>query len=121
MEAEKFSILDTIRHIDYGNNLPVTISIGIGIDGDTLNENLKLATGALDLALGRGGDQAVVKTKDKFVFYGGKSKAVEKKTKVKSRLIGHALREVIQQSDQVYIMGHKYPDMDAMGAKSWCL
>ncbi|WP_131011136.1 DHH family phosphoesterase [Clostridioides difficile] len=116
LEAEKFSILDTIRHIDYGNNLPVTISIGIGIDGDTLNENLKLATGALDLALGRGGDQAVVKTKDKFVFYGGKSKAVEKKTKVKSRLIGHALREVIQQSDQVYIMGHKYPDMDAMGA-----
>ncbi|MCI9978137.1 DHH family phosphoesterase [Clostridioides difficile] len=116
LETEKFSILDTIRHIDYGNNLPVTISIGIGIDGDTLNENLKLATGALDLALGRGGDQAVVKTKDKFVFYGGKSKAVEKKTKVKSRLIGHALREVIQQSDQVYIMGHKYPDMDAMGA-----
>lgn len=116
LEAEKFSILDTIRHIDYGNNLPVTISIGIGIDGDTLNENLKLATGALYLALGRGGDQAVVKTKDKFVFYGGKSKAVEKKTKVKSRLIGHALREVIQQSDQVYIMGHKYPDMDAMGA-----
>ncbi|EQH78667.1 DHHA1 domain protein [Clostridioides difficile DA00310] len=116
LEAEKFSILDTIRHIDYGNNLPVTISIGIGIDGDTLNENLKLATGALDLALGRGGDQAVVKTKDKFVFYGGKSKAVEKKTKAKSRLIGHALREVIQQSDQVYIMGHKYPDMDAMGA-----
>lgn len=116
LEVEKFSILDTIRHIDYGNNLPVTISIGIGIDGDTLNENLKLATGALDLALGRGGDQAVVKTKDKFVFYGGKSKAVEKKTKVKSRLIGHALREVIQQSDQVYIMGHKYPDMDAMGA-----
>ncbi|HHQ8883700.1 TPA: DHH family phosphoesterase [Clostridioides difficile] len=116
LEAEKFSILDTIRHIDYGNNLPVTISIGIGIDGDTLNENLKLATGALDLALGRGGDQAVVKTKDKFVFYEGKSKAVEKKTKVKSRLIGHALREVIQQSDQVYIMGHKYPDMDAMGA-----
>ncbi|HBG5344343.1 TPA: DHH family phosphoesterase [Clostridioides difficile] len=116
LEAEKFSILDTIRHIDYGNNLPVTISIGIGIDGDTLNENLKLATGALDLALGRGGDQAVVKTKDKFVFYGGKSKAVEKKTKVKSRLIGHALREIIQQSDQVYIMGHKYPDMDAMGA-----
>nr|UWI50170.1 DHH family phosphoesterase [Clostridioides difficile] len=116
LEAEKFSILDTIRHIDYGNNLPVTISIGIGIDGDTLNENLKLATGALDLALGRGGDQAVVKTKDKFVFYGGKSKAVEKKTKVKSRLIGHALREVIQESDHVYIMGHKYPDMDAMGA-----
>lgn len=116
LEREKFSILDKVRNIDYGNNLPVTISMGIGIDGDTINENLKLASGALDLALGRGGDQAVVKTKDKFVFYGGKSKAVEKTTKVKSRLIGHALREVILESDHVYIMGHKYPDMDAMGA-----
>lgn len=116
LEIDKFSILDRIRQIDHGNTLPVTISIGIGIDGDTINENLKFATGALDLALGRGGDQAVVKTKDKFAFYGGKSKAVEKTTKVKSRLIGHALREVILESDHVYIMGHKYPDMDAMGS-----
>ncbi|MCG4722967.1 DHH family phosphoesterase, partial [Alistipes putredinis] len=77
------------------NNLPVTISIGIGIEGKTINDNFKLAKGALDLALGRGGDQAVIKTKDKSIFYGGKSKAVEKKTKVKSRLIGHALREII--------------------------
>ncbi|MFR8619219.1 MAG: phosphoesterase, partial [Romboutsia timonensis] len=76
LETDKFSVLDQIRKIDYGNNLPVTISMGIGIDGDTINENLKLATGALDLALGRGGDQAVIKTKDKFAFYGGKSKAV---------------------------------------------
>ena len=116
LESEKFSILDKIRNIDYGNSLPVTISMGIGVDGDTINENLKLSSGALDLALGRGGDQAVIKTKDKFVFYGGKSKAVEKTTKVKSRLIGHALREVILESDHVYIMGHKYPDMDAMGS-----
>ena len=116
LESEKFSVLDKVRQIDYGNTLPATVSIGIGIDGETINENLKLAAGALDLALGRGGDQAVVKTKDKFAFYGGKSKAVEKTTKVKSRLIGHALKEVIQQSDRVYIMGHKYPDMDAMGA-----
>ena len=116
LEADKFSVLDQVRKIDYGNNLPVTISMGIGIDGDTINENLKLATGALDLALGRGGDQAVVKTKDKFAFYGGKSKAVEKTTKVKSRLIGHALREVILESDNIFIMGHSYPDMDAMGA-----
>ena len=116
LEVDKFSVLDQIRKIDFGNNLPVTISMGIGIDGDTINENLKLATGALDLALGRGGDQAVVKTKDKFAFYGGKSKAVEKTTKVKSRLIGHALREVILESDHVFIMGHKYPDMDAIGA-----
>lgn len=116
LESDKFSVLDKIRQINQDNNLPVTISMGIGIDGETINENLKLATGALDLALGRGGDQAVIKTKDKFVFYGGKSKAVEKKTKVKSRLIGHALREVILESDHVYIMGHKYPDMDALGS-----
>ncbi|MEG2983923.1 MAG: DHH family phosphoesterase [Peptostreptococcaceae bacterium] len=116
LEADKFSILDRVREIDTGNNLPVTISMGIGKNGDTINENLKLANGALDLALGRGGDQAVVKTKDRFAFYGGKSKAVEKKTKVKSRLIGHALREVILESNHVYIMGHKYPDMDAMGS-----
>ena len=116
IEESKFAILDKIRDINHGNGLPVTISMGIGIDGDTVNENFKLANGALDLALGRGGDQAVIKTKDKFAFYGGKSKAVEKTTKVKSRLIGHALREVILGSDQVYIMGHRYPDMDAMGA-----
>ncbi|MGL4797061.1 MAG: DHH family phosphoesterase, partial [Paraclostridium sp.] len=116
LEADKFSILDKIRDIDQENNLPVTISIGIGIDGKTINENFKLANGALDLALGRGGDQAVIKTKDKSIFYGGKSKAVEKKTKVKSRLIGHALREIVLESKNIYIMGHKYPDMDAMGA-----
>lgn len=116
LEFDKFSILDKIREIDQGNTLPVTISMGIGIEGKTINENFKLAKGALDLALGRGGDQAVIKTKDRSIFYGGKSKAVEKKTKVKSRLIGHALREIILESKDIYIMGHKYPDMDAMGA-----
>ncbi|MEN2578869.1 DHH family phosphoesterase, partial [Acinetobacter baumannii] len=75
---------DKIRHIDHGNTLPVTISMGVGIDGETINDNFKMAIGALDLALGRGGDQVVVKTNDNFSFYGGKSKAVEKKTKVKS-------------------------------------
>lgn len=116
IELDKFEILDKIRHIDHGNTLPVTISMGVGIDGETINDNFKMAVGALDLALGRGGDQVVVKTKDNFSFYGGKSKAVEKKTKVKSRLIGHALREIINQSEDVLIMGHRYPDMDAMGA-----
>lgn len=116
IELDKFEILDKIRHIDHGNTLPVTISMGVGIDGETINDNFKMAVGALDLALSRGGDQVVVKTKDNFSFYGGKSKAVEKKTKVKSRLIGHALREIINQSEDVLIMGHRYPDMDAMGA-----
>lgn len=116
IEFDKFEILDKIRNIDHGNTFPVTISMGIGIDGETINDNFKMAIGALDLALGRGGDQVVVKTKDNFSFYGGKSKAVEKKTKVKSRLIGHALREIINQSEDILIMGHRYPDMDAMGA-----
>lgn len=116
IELDKFEILDKIRHIDHGNTLPVTISMGVGIDGETINDNFKMAIGALDLALGRGGDQVVVKTNDNFSFYGGKSKAVEKKTKVKSRLIGHALREIINQSEDILIMGHRYPDMDAMGA-----
>ena len=83
LQENKFTILDTIRDIDYGNTLPVTISIGVGRGGESIYENIQLATGALDLALGRGGDQAIVKTKDKFEFYGGKSKAVENK-KVKS-------------------------------------
>ncbi|MEG0180292.1 MAG: DHH family phosphoesterase [Terrisporobacter sp.] len=116
LQESKFSVLDVIRGIDYGNTLPVTISIGVGRNGDSIYENFQLATGALDLALGRGGDQAIIKTKDKFEFYGGKSKAVEKTTKVKSRLIGHALKEIISQSNMVYIMGHKYPDLDAMGS-----
>lgn len=116
LESEKFEILDRIRNINRGNSLPVTISFGIGVEGETVADNFKMATGALDLALGRGGDQVVVKTNDNFAFYGGKSKAIEKKTKVKSRLIGHALREIIMQSEHILIMGHRYPDMDAMGA-----
>ncbi|SHH31025.1 DHH family phosphoesterase [Tepidibacter thalassicus] len=116
LEADKFTILDEIREIDYGNKLPFSLSIGIGFMGETLQENLKYAISALDLALGRGGDQAVIKRKDKSIFYGGKSKAVEKKTKVKSRLIGHALKDLILDSKDIYIMGHKYPDLDSIGA-----
>ena len=116
LQENKFTILDTIRNITYSNTLPVTISIGVGREGNSIHENIKWAAGALDLALGRGGDQAIVKTKDKFEFYGGKSKAVEKTTNVKSRLIGHALKEIVSQSNNIYIMGHKYPDLDAMGA-----
>lgn len=116
LESDKFSILDEIREIDYGNKLPITLSIGIGVMGETLQQNLKYANGALDLALGRGGDQAVIKRKDKSIFYGGKSKAVEKKTKVKARLIAYALRDLILDSHDIYIMGHKYPDLDAIGA-----
>lgn len=114
--AEKFNVLDKIRDIDHGSGLPVTISMGVGYKGQSIMENCEFAIGALDLALGRGGDQVVVKTEEDFTFFGGKSKAVEKKNKVKSRLIGHALKQLITQSPNVLIMGHKYPDMDAMGA-----
>ncbi len=116
LEENKFAILDEIRKIDYGNTLPITLSIGVGTMGENLQENLKYAVSALDLALGRGGDQAVIKRKDKSIFYGGKSKAVEKKTKVKARLISHALRDLILDGSDIYIMGHKYPDLDAIGA-----
>ncbi len=116
LEQDKFTILDEIRDIDYGNTLPLTISIGIGSMGDTHEQNLKFAISALDLALGRGGDQAVIKRKDKSIFYGGKSKAVEKKNKVRARLIAYALKELILESNNIYIMGHKYPDLDAIGA-----
>ena len=84
--------------------------------GETYQDNLNYAISALDLALGRGGDQAVIKRKDKSIFYGGKSKAVEKKTKVRSRIIGHALKGLILDSNDIYIMGHKYPDLDSIGA-----
>uniref|UniRef100_UPI0026CC4A26 DHH family phosphoesterase n=1 Tax=Peptostreptococcus russellii TaxID=215200 RepID=UPI0026CC4A26 len=116
LEKTKFSILDKAREIDYGNSLPVSLSIGAGYDGDTIEETGEFASGAIDMALGRGGDQVAIKNKDSFNFYGGKSKGFERKTKVKSRLIGLALKELINQSDKIIIMGHRYPDMDAMGA-----
>lgn len=116
LRCSKFSILDKARSINHGNTLPVTLSIGIGVDGDTIEETGEFASGAIDMVLGRGGDQVAVKDKEGFNFYGGKSKGFERKTKVKSRLIGLALRELINQSDEIIIMGHHYPDMDAIGA-----
>ncbi|WP_352418761.1 DHH family phosphoesterase [Proteiniborus sp.] len=116
LETKKFEILDNVRDIDLGNKIPVTLSIGIGVNGKSLNQQYEYASAALDIALGRGGDQAVVKRIDKLSFYGGKSKAVEKRTKVKARVIAHALRQLIDQSEKVFIMGHKIGDMDSFGA-----
>ncbi|WBW97624.1 DHH family phosphoesterase [Oceanirhabdus sp. W0125-5] len=112
----KFDILDTVREINFGNKLTVTLSIGVGRGGNTPQENLEYAQVAKDLALGRGGDQAVVKHKDKLSFYGGKTKEVEKKTKVRARVIAHALVNLIDESNRIYIMGHKNPDADCLGA-----
>lgn len=113
---KKFDILDTVRDINEGNKLTVTLSIGIGRGGDNPLENGKYATSAKELALGRGGDQAVVKTGDKLAFYGGKTKEVEKRTKVRARVIAHALLELINESDKVLIMGHVNADIDCLGA-----
>lgn len=116
LEAKKFTILDDIREIDLGNKIPATLSIGVGVNGKNLSRLEEFASSALELALGRGGDQAVVRKIDSFEFYGGKTKAVEKRNKVKARIIAHALRQLIDQSNRIIIMGHKSPDMDSFGA-----
>lgn len=116
MESEKFSILDEIRKIEHANTLPVTISIGAASTVESLEAAYKSSLSSLDLALGRGGDQAVIRRNERSTFYGGKSKAVEKKTRVKARIIAHALRDLINESENVLIMGHHYPDLDAIGS-----
>lgn len=114
--ANKFDILDEIRQIETETDFPATLSIGIGIGGKTIRESEDYAQGALDLALGRGGDQAVVKNVTNFEYYGGKSQSVEKGFKGKSRIIAHALRLLMNQSSKIFIMGHKNPDLDSFGA-----
>jgi len=116
MIENKFSILDDIRRIETEADFPVTLSIGIGIGGTTPAQTDRFAEDALDLALGRGGDQAVIKNKTKIQYYGGKMQTVEKSNKGKSRIVAHALKQLIDQSSKVVIMGHKNPDMDSFGA-----
>lgn len=116
LEAKRFAILDDIREIDLGNKTPVTLSIGVGSMGRNLGKLEEYAFSALELALSRGGDQAVVRFKGDFRFYGGKTKAVEKRNRVKARVIAHGLRPLIDESPKVFIMGHKFPDMDCFGA-----
>ncbi|MDO4746097.1 MAG: DHH family phosphoesterase [Bacillota bacterium] len=114
--ANKFEILDEVRQIATDTEFPVTLSIGIGIGGKTISESEEYAQGALNLAMGRGGDQAVVKNVSNFEYYGGKSQSVEKGFKGKSRIIAHALKLLMSQSSKVFIMGHKNPDLDSFGA-----
>lgn len=115
-EQKRFEILDEVRDINVGNKIPVTLSIGIGTAGKTFNDMEERAFSALELALGRGGDQAVVRKKGNFEFYGGKSKTVEKKNRVKPRIVAHALRPLIDECSNVFIMGHRFPDMDSFGS-----
>lgn len=116
IEASRFEILDRVRQIVVGEFMSATLSIGAGRGGATLSDNEEMARQALDMSLGRGGDQAAVKSPGGYAFYGGVSKVVEKRTKVKTRIIASALAELIDGSDNVLIMGHKNTDLDFVGA-----
>ncbi|MGI6733523.1 MAG: DHH family phosphoesterase [Anaerovoracaceae bacterium] len=116
IESSKFVILDEVRAVETEGDFPPSLSIGVGVGGKTLVELDEYALAALDLALGRGGDQAVVKRKSRIEYYGGRLQTVEKRNKGKSRIMAHALRQMIDQAGKVVIMGHKNPDMDCFGA-----
>ena len=115
IEANRFSILEEIRNLNI-YEMQVTISIGVGVGASTYNKNYELARTAIDLALGRGGDQAVVKEGDKISYYGGKSVQMEKNTRVKARVKAHALKEYVETKEKVIIMGHSYGDIDSLGS-----
>lgn len=116
LQNNKFSILEEVRNVNIGNDMSVTISLGLGVNADTLISSYEYARAAIDLALGRGGDQAVVKDREKISYYGGKSITVEKNTRVKARVKAHAFREFVEAKDKVVIMGHKLGDVDSFGA-----
>jgi c-di-AMP phosphodiesterase-like protein len=116
LEENRFEILDFIRDINAGNKIPVTLSIGVGADADEYILLHDYASSAIDLSLGRGGDQAVVKRGEKISIYGGKTQAVEKRTRVKARVVSHAIRKLIEESSNVFIMGHNFMDFDSLGA-----
>ncbi len=116
MKEDRFDLLEDVKTVNIGNEMAVTLSIGMGVDGLTYAQNYEFARNAIDLALGRGGDQAVVKTPENVAYYGGKSQQVEKNTRVKARVKAQALREIITGKDRVIIMGHRLADVDSFGA-----
>ncbi len=113
---DKFSILEDVKTVKVGNEMAVTLSIGVGVSGNSYTQKYEYSRMAIDLALGRGGDQVVVKEGEKISYFGGKSRQVEKMTRVKARVKAHALREIIESREEVFIMGHSISDMDAFGA-----
>lgn len=116
LQNTKFSVLEEVRNVNIGNEMSVTISIGLGVNADTYISGYEYARAAIDLALGRGGDQAVVKDREKISYYGGKSIQVEKSTRVKARVKAHAFREFLESKDKIVIMGHKNGDVDSLGS-----
>ena len=116
LRENKFDLLDEVKTVNIGNEMAVTISIGMGLDGLSYAQNYEFARNAIELALGRGGDQAVVKTPNDIIYFGGKSQQVEKSTRVKARVKAQALREIITGKEKVLIMGHRLADEDSFGA-----
>ena len=113
---DRFSVLEDVKTVKVGNEMAVTLSIGVGIKGTSYNENYEQARAAIDLALGRGGDQVVVKNGEDIAYFGGKAKQVERNTRVKARVKAHALHEIIESRENVIIMGHSLTDVDSLGA-----
>lgn len=116
IQEERFSILEDVKTVNIGNEMAVTLSIGIGMNGESYCQNYEYARTSIDMALGRGGDQAVVKDADKIQYYGGKAQQMEKTTRVKARVKAHALRELMENKDRLLIMGHRMADIDSFGA-----
>ncbi len=116
LEEGKFSILDTIKELELSDKIPITLSISISNEGESNYEKYKSAQTGVDIALGRGGDQAVVRKEGRYTFFGGKTQEVEKRTKVKARIVSHALEELMVQAQNVMIMGHTNGDIDSMGS-----
>lgn len=116
IQEERFSILEEVKGVNIGNEMAVTLSIGMGMNGESYSQNYDFARVAIDMALGRGGDQAVVKDGSRIQYYGGKSQQLEKATRVKARVKAHALRELMETKDRLLIMGHKMSDIDSFGA-----
>lgn len=116
LQEARFDLLEDVKTVNIGNEMAVTMSIGIGYDGYSYAQDYEFARHAMDLALGRGGDQAVVKNKTEILYFGGKSQKVEKNTRVKARVKAHALKEIIASKDMVLVMGHRMPDVDCLGA-----
>ena len=116
LKSIRFSILDEVRDVNIGNEMAVTVSMGIGTGIDSYTESYEAAHAAIDLALGRGGDQVVIKEKNEFLYYGGKSASVGKSTRVKARVKAQSFMEIIEENEKVIIMGHSMPDADAFGA-----
>lgn len=116
LQENRFDLLEDVKTVNIGNEMAVTISIGVGLSGLTYAQNYEFARNAIDLALGRGGDQAVMKMPENVIYYGGKSQQIEKSTRVKARVKAHALKEIISIKDEVYVMGHRLGDTDSFGA-----